>query len=63
MLHDSKSVSLEALDLETGIPTIFSSMSEAARFFGVTPAIINRYFYRNTKKAYRGRYVLKKLSS
>jgi hypothetical protein len=57
-------IQIEVLDLETGIKTIYPSMKEVARFLGCSSSgTISCYFSRNTKKPYRGRYVMKKLSS
>ena len=62
-LQATQSVSIEVLDLETGILTTYSSIKEAAEFMECIPNKISRYFSRNTKKPYRGRYVLKKVSN
>jgi hypothetical protein len=62
-LHDNQGISIEVLDIETNTKTIYSSIKEAAEFIGCRPDMISRYFTRNTQKPYRGRYILKKLSS
>lgn len=63
-LHKKQSVSIEVLDLERGITTIYSSINELARFLGCSsPGTISSYFSRNTKKPFRGRYVMKKLDN
>lgn len=63
-LHKKQSVSIEVLDLETGITTIYSSINELSRFLGCSsPGTISSYFSRSTKKPFRGRYVMKKLGN
>jgi group I intron endonuclease len=52
----SPSVPIEVLDLDTGIKTVYPSMSEVARALGAPNSSISVYVYRNTKKPYRGRY-------
>ena len=36
-------------------------MSEAAKAIGVPSGSIRMYFYRNTQKPYKGRYLLQKI--
>lgn len=62
ILHKKQSVSVEVLDLETGISTRYSSINEVARFLRCSsPGGISSYFSRNTKKPFRGRYIMKRL--
>ena len=39
-----KTVSIEVLDLETGIQTVYSSIGEASRALGVFKGTISNYF-------------------
>ena len=62
----SPSVSIEVLDLETGIQTIYPSISEAARAIGVTPASIFMAFKRQGESIIwvkKRRYKITKLSN
>lgn len=56
-------VQIEVMDTETTCKTIFPFITNAARFLGCRPIIIEGYFTRNQKKPYCGRYVIKKLSN
>lgn len=53
------SVSVEALDMETGEKTIYSSMTEAAKALGIPLGSIRMYL--TNQKLYKGRYLLQKL--
>lgn len=55
-------VQIEVFDMETGIKTIYPSMSEAGKALGVPPGSIGSYFYRNTQKPFKGKYLFKKLT-
>jgi group I intron endonuclease len=57
------SISLEVLDLQTGEKTVYVSMSAFANFLGVPAARIASYFSSKTKKPYKGRYEMRKISS
>jgi len=57
----SPSVQIKALDMETGIQTVYPSMSETAKALGVPSGSIRMYFSRNTQKLYKGRYLLQKI--
>lgn len=48
---------IEVLDLETKISTSYDSMGAAARALNISISCINKYFIRNQKKPYKGRYV------
>jgi group I intron endonuclease len=52
----SPSVSIEVLDLETGIKTIYPSISEAARALGIPKMRISEYLSRNQQKPYKNKY-------
>jgi group I intron endonuclease len=52
----SPSVSIEVLDLETGIKTIYPSMSEVARALGIPKMRISQYLSRNQQKPYKNKY-------
>jgi group I intron endonuclease len=58
----SPSVPVEVFDPETGIKTIYPSMSAVAQALGVPSGSIRMYFSRNTQKPFKGRYVLQKLA-
>jgi len=49
-----KTVSIEVLDLETGIQTVYSSIGEASRALGVFKGTISNYFLRNTQTRFWG---------
>ena len=53
---------IEVLDLETGIRTIYPSMSELSKLLGIPKSSISLYFSRNTGKPYKGRYMMTKVS-
>lgn len=55
------SVSIEVLDLSTGIQTVYASIREAERALDVPAGKFARYFYRNTQSPYKGRYKLSKV--
>jgi group I intron endonuclease len=50
------SVSIEVLDLETGIKTIYPSTSEAARALGIRRVSISQYLSRNQQKPFKNKY-------
>ena len=58
----SPSVSVEVLDQETGIKTIYPSMSGVGKALGVPSGSIRMYFSRAKSKPFKGRYLLQKLS-
>ena len=58
----SPSVPVEVLDQETGQNTIYPSMREVGIALGVPTGSISMYFYRNTQKPYKGRYLLQKIA-
>lgn len=58
----SPSVQVEVFDLETGMKTIYPSMSAVAKAIGVASGSILMYFSVNTQKPYKGRYLLQKLA-
>lgn len=49
-------VKIEVFDQETGIKTIYPSISEGARALGLDTGSISRYFSRGTIKPFKGRY-------
>lgn len=57
----SPSISIEVMDLETNIKTIYPSMNETGRALGVASGSIRMYFSRNSKNPFKGRYVLTKI--
>jgi LAGLIDADG DNA endonuclease family protein/NADH-ubiquinone oxidoreductase (complex I) subunit 5/GIY-YIG catalytic domain-containing protein len=58
----SPSVPVEVFDQETGMKTIYPSMSEVGKGLGVPSGSIRMYFSSNTQKPYKGRYFLQKLA-
>lgn len=54
-------VKIEIFDQDTGIKTIYPSISEGARALGLDTGSISRYFSRGTIKPFKGRYYLKKI--
>ena len=54
-------VNLEVLDLETGIKTVYSSLSEAAESLGVFKGTLSNYFLRDTSTPFKGRYKISKI--
>lgn len=58
----SPSVQIEVLELETGIKTIYPSISEAGQALGVPSGSIRMHLSRNSKKPYKGMYFLQKLA-
>lgn len=57
----ARKIAIEVFDTETNIKTIYSSMAEAVLKMGVPSTDIKRYFYQNTVKPYKGRYIMKKI--
>ena len=57
----SPSVPIEVFNMETGIKTIYSSMSEAAKDLGVPSGSIRMYFSRYSQKPFKKKYLLQKL--
>ena len=55
------SVQIEVLDLESGIQTVYPSISEAAKALDVRYSTISNYILRNTQKPYKGRYQISKV--
>lgn len=55
-------IKLEVIDVETGMKTIYPSISAAAEALGVFSGSIRTYFSRNTQKPYKGRYLMKKVT-
>ena len=58
----SPSVHIEVLDQETGIKTIYPSMSAVAKALDEPSGSIRTYISRNSQKPYKGRYLLQKLA-
>jgi hypothetical protein len=58
----SPSVAVEVFDQETGMKTIYPSMSGVGKALGVPSGSIRMYFSSNTQKPYKGRYLLQKLA-
>jgi hypothetical protein len=58
----SPNVPVEVFDQETGMKTIYPSMSEVGKGLGVPSGSIRMYFSSNTRKPYKGRYLLQKLA-
>lgn len=54
-------VSIEVLDLETGIKTVYPSITEAARALDITINSISQYIIRNTNKPFKGKYKFSKV--
>jgi group I intron endonuclease len=57
------SVHIEVFDQETGIKTIYLSMTEAAQALGTYKGSISKYFSTGSQKPFKGRYYLKKVDS
>jgi hypothetical protein len=57
----SASVVIEVFDQETGMKTIYPSMSVVAKALGVPSGSIRMYFSRNTLKSYKNRYFMQKV--
>lgn len=53
-------VQLKVLDLESGIQTVYSSISEAALALGTTKGSISKYFSQNTNRPFKGRFCIKR---
>ena len=53
---------IEVFYQETGLKTIYPSMSEVSKILAIPKSSISLYFSRNTRKPYKGRYVIKKIS-
>lgn len=51
---------IEVLDLDTKKSTIYPSMHEAARTLNIRQSSISKYFYKNQKKPFKGRYIFTK---
>src|ERR1700712_1741224 len=58
----SPSVAVEVFYQETGMKTIYPSMSGVGKALGVHSGSIRMYFSSNTQKPYKGRYFLQKLA-
>ena len=58
----SPSVVVEVFDQETGMKTIYPSMSGVGKALGVPSGSIRMHFSSNTLKPYKGRYLLQKLA-
>jgi len=54
-------VLVEVLDMETGIKTVYSSMSEAAKDLNVFKGTLSNYFLRGTQTPFKGRYKISKV--
>jgi group I intron endonuclease len=57
----SPSQAIEVFDLQENTKTSYNSMNEAARALNIRCESIKKYFARNQKKPYKGRYTFKKL--
>jgi NUMOD1 domain len=55
-------IPVEVFDNETGIKTVYPSISHAAKALGVLSSTIRSYFSRNIKSPFKGRYTLTKLN-
>jgi hypothetical protein len=55
-------VPIEVFDKETGIKTIYPSMSAVAKALGVPSGSIRMYFSRNTLKSYKKEILFAKIS-
>ena len=56
-------VEVSATDTQTGLTTNYASISEAARGLDAAASSLFRYFSRETNKLFKGRYVLRKVTS
>lgn len=54
-------VSIEVLDLSTGLQTVYASIREAERALDLSAGRLAMYFYRNTQGPYQGRYKITKV--
>lgn len=61
-LHANQGVSIEVLDLDTGISTAYSTIKEGAEYIGCRRDKISRYFTRSTQKPYRKKNLVAKNS-
>jgi group I intron endonuclease len=52
---------IEILDILDNTTVSYNSISEAARILNISVQSISKYFLRNQKKPYKGRYVFKKI--
>jgi hypothetical protein len=52
---------IEVTDIKNNTTTCYDSISEAARALNINTSVIDMYFSRNQKKAYKGIYTFKKL--
>jgi len=52
---------IEVTDIANNITTSYDSIHEAARALNIHQTVIDKYFYRNQKKPYKGKYTFKKL--
>ncbi len=52
---------IEVFDLKENTTTSYNSKSEAARALNIHHSVIDLYFIRNQVKAYKGRYIFKKI--
>ena len=53
---------IEILDMETGIKTVYASMSELSKALSIPKSSISAYFSRNIGKPYKGRYMMTKVN-
>jgi len=52
---------IEVFDKDTNQTTYYDSINKAARALNINHAIIVKYFSRNQKKPYKGKYIFKKI--
>jgi len=52
---------IEVFDIENNVTTIYDSIHEAARALNIKHSVISTYFKNDQKKAYKGRYIFKKI--
>jgi len=60
-LAGSPSVSIKVLDQNTGVETIYPSMSAVAKALNVPSGSIRMYFFRNILTSFKKRYIMQKI--
>jgi len=56
----SPSQEIEVTDIKNNTTTSYNSISEAARALNILQVVISKYFSRNQKKPYKGKYTFTK---
>ena len=56
----SPSQAIEVTDIKNNTTTSYNSISEAARALNIFQVVISKYFSRNQKKPYKGKYTFTK---